>query len=90
MIYAEITKCAIVQDSQGRTYLMAVVEYDKEMLNIKVEYDFDTLNFKEFFEAIEDEIAETFGIETKRVEINEGKLLERMRKYSLWQNGVFV
>ena len=90
MIYAEITKAVVVQDDKGQTVLMAVAQYDREYLNMKISYDFDTLDRAAFFRDIKEQIAKDFDIAVQRVQINERKIMDRMERYNMLKNGVLV
>lgn len=89
MIAAEVEKAAVVE-KQGKTYLMAVVKYDRDYLNIQIEYDWRHLDHKQFEEDLIEAVAKGLDISTKRVQINFRSLYDKMREYSLWQMGIVV
>lgn len=90
MIAAEILKCVVVLGKNKETILMAVARYDNDFLNLKIEYDFDNLDVDQFFKDLKERLAQDFDIPTQRVSINERMVLDKMREFSLWQQGVVV
>lgn len=83
MVEASLVKAKVVYNKKLDPQLIAVFHYDDEALNVKFSFDWETFNRELFLDDLREEVAESFDIATKFVDVRPDDLtLVLMSSYS--------